>query len=859
MTPIEVLNQYFGHKKFRESQEQIINAILDASQVLAVLPTGAGKSICYQIPAILGNSFSIVISPLIALMQDQVNSLNKQNKFAAYLNSSLDYNQSRKVLNELSNGKIKLLFVAPEKLDNPEFGTLVKNLQPDYLFVDEAHCISEWGHNFRPSYRNIKEFCEKTGITKISAFTATANPSVQRDIINQLKLISPKIFISGFERKNIRLTVLKETEKKHKTFSLLSKNKLPAIIYVATRKLSEEVAEFLKFKKIESAAYHAGMSTDLRRVIQDDFLNDRLNVIVATNAFGMGIDKPNIRTVIHYNMPFSIENYYQEFGRAGRDGLESNAIMLYSLQDKAIQKYLVESSYPTETDIRMIYNIICDYGKIAIGSVKPQAIKLDKGFYDLIKLNKLSVVKLRHCINILFTSGYIKKNSGRHNKYMVKVLLGNDRIKRFVTAESNNLLKDFILLLLQEFGHFIFTNHATIQIESFGKILEISDEQVIKILQWLNEAGIIDYIEPNDDEEIFLVNTRIQAKYLELNTESLTSLILNSKEKLNSIVNYANTTDCRFKSIINYFGENADDYSCGICDNCRGEVEENEDTLNFLKEIIIETLKEAKSPFKSKDLIKLLLGTSNHPGIKNYSSFGRLKHYSKNELQNVIDQLIISDYLQAFDGTIKLSNERQTEVHQIDSPADESLKYDDYLDLYNNLKDIRKQTANKFSQPEELICLDTVLQEIARQNPTTPSQLLSINGFSQRNFNKIGEEFLELIKRHKATVATRINISGKLPENSLKIVELIKKRYSLQDIVAITKLPEAVVSMQIESIIEIENGIDIYALIDKKELVQIEEEIKKGDYDIKSLKKKLSTQISYGKIRIVLANHKKFN
>ncbi len=856
MIPEEVLQKYFSFSEFRPGQQEIINSILDGSNVLAVLPTGAGKSICYQIPALMGGNYSIVISPLIALMKDQVDAINKHGKSAAYLNSSLSFNQARDVLNDLSNGSIKILFVAPERLENSEFTNLIKNNKPDYLFVDEAHCISEWGHNFRPSYRHIKSFCETTGIEKISAFTATANPEVQDDIIEQLDFKRAAKFIRGFERSNIAINILKESSKKEICTRILQRDQLPAIVYTATRKLSEDVSEFLQFKKFSAAAYHAGLGSDLRKMIQDDFINDRTDIIVATNAFGMGIDKPNIRAIIHYNMPASIENYYQEFGRAGRDEKDSNVYLLFSPRDKAIQKFFVENSYPTETDIRMTYNMICDYGKTALGSTKDESIKLDEGFMKLLNLNKMNRIKLLHAINVLVNSGYLHKPANIGNRYGVSLLLQQARIKKFIESESNATIKDFILLLIKEYGYTVIDSRVNINPGKFSRTLDVPEENLIELARWLHNAGIIEFSEPHEGDQINIAGTRIKAQNLQLNTASIEHLIDVSKRKLQSIMEFVNSNECRFKYIINYFGEDADNYSCGKCDNCRGVSGTETESLAYLKDIIIETLHELKTPIKSRDLINLLLGHSNHPGIRKATNFGRIEHFNKTEISEAILDLTANEFIEDFDSVVKLTDKANSYIlkeGKKDASNESSEEFNSYLQIYNKLKEVREFAAKKFSQVPEVICSDRILQETARSLPSTPTQLMQINGFTQRHFNKLGDEIIEIIKEYKKESEVKSKLNEDIPEHSFKVYDLVRKRYSLEDIVSFTKLPEAVVSMQIESLIEIDHELDILSLIDKDETDAILEKIKSGDRNLKSIKSDLPSSISYGKIRIMLA------
>ncbi len=345
MDKYEVLSKYFGYDCFREGQEELIDSILEGRDVLGIMPTGAGKSICYQVPALCMEGITIVVSPLISLMMDQVKALNQAGVHAAYINSSLSEAQITKALQNARQGQYKIVYVAPERLETERFLNFALNVQIAMVTIDEAHCISQWGQDFRPSYLKILQFIDRfPSRPVVSAFTATATTVVKNDITNILSLHNPKILVTGFDRENLFFEVRTGRNKDEQLLHYLQNHlEESGIIYCATRKNVEKVCEYLEWKGLSVTRYHAGLSPEERKQNQEDFIYDRKSIVVATNAFGMGIDKSNVRYVVHYNMPQSMENYYQEAGRAGRDGMSAECVILYSPQDVHINKYLIEN------------------------------------------------------------------------------------------------------------------------------------------------------------------------------------------------------------------------------------------------------------------------------------------------------------------------------------------------------------------------------------------------------------------------------------------------------------------------------------------------------------------------------------
>jgi ATP-dependent DNA helicase RecQ len=852
LTPFKILNDFFGYSKFNPGQREIIDTIIAGHNVLAILPTGGGKSICYQIPAILAESVSIVISPLIALMKDQVDSLNQKGNISAFINSSLDYRETAKVLNNVDSGKIKLLYVSPEKLSNSEFVNKVKTFKPSYLFIDEAHCISEWGHNFRPSYRKIKEFIENVEFLSISAFTATATNEVRTDIIEQLGMNNPKIFVRGFERDNLKLNVIQTINKKEKLINILNMSEFPAIIYTATRKNSEEVCELIRSKGIDSVYYHAGLSSELRRIIHDDFQSGRVKLICATNAFGMGIDKSNIRTLIHYNMPSSIENYYQEIGRAGRDGKESNIFLLYNENDKTIQKYFIDSSYPTREQLNFVYDTICDSARIAIKSKYEKEIPLDDQLKKYFETKGINNTLVETTVKILCSSGYF--TASMNTKHQVQLLINIDKAFSLTKNLSNNELSDLLLILLREYGSKIFSKNIVININKLASALGETNEFVIDSLIQFRQAGFISYELPSKFPSVRLVDSRIKTSELKFDMEQVEQRKIHETNKLKEMINYVFYEDCKFKFLLNYFGQVSNKYKCGKCDNCKNSSEDFLTSASYLEEHIIDLLKNLKKRCNKNTITNILLGKDFNTRFASLATFGSCIHYTKQQIETTYSLL-------ARKGIIKYHN-KEIELLGINDNLNEkeiisNKTYETELQLFNLLRNIRQDASKKYNQPPQMICSDEILRNISKVKPTTISELLEIDGFNQRMYNKIGEEFLIAIKENEDNTNTAKFLKKKnLSENFNFILELVQKKYSLSDIASISKLPESIVSIQIETLIEAIPTLEIDHMFEKGEFIIIKNLAETGILNINELREKLGNKISYTKLRIALAKIK---
>jgi len=862
MKPGEALLKYFGHKNFRQNQEEIIDAILNGENAVAVLPTGAGKSICYQVPALISDNFSIVISPLIALMKDQVDSLNSTDDLSAFINSTMEFYEAENVLQNIGYGKTKILYVAPERLENLTFADRIKSLNPNYLFIDEAHCISEWGHNFRPSYRKIKEFAEYVGIKKISAFTATATPEVVDDIIEQLGIKKARKFVRGFERENLFISALVTKKKKEKCFDLIRQFKTPAIIYTSSRKKTEEVSEFLNMNRINCAYYHAGLAPEERKKIQEDFLIDKTPVIAATNAFGMGIDKKDIRLVIHYNTPGSIENFYQEIGRAGRDGKNSYTFLLHEESDINIQKFFITNANPDKELIQNIYNGICDYAKVAVGNKPVNEIPINMEYLTAYCKKKISRGQLHSTLRILESGGYLKSLSEYNSRSSITINFDKERLKTFTKKSTSEGLKEVLLFLVREFGSEIFTGKINFVLSQLADKAGMRDIDFDEKLVTLDNLGIITYNKLLAKENVILTAPRADVKRLVLDYKKINENYLHLQSKIDSMIDLVYTDDCRFKYILSYFGEDVKNYKCGKCDRCTVNEKLPDATSDYLKEIIFQTIDEGGASLSEKKLVDILTGKEKSAKYSKLSSFGSCVNYSSNDLKLVIHSLISQGHIKKNTGdgkSLNLKEELEKEIKKRKSEIPEKISadYEKNLEMFNHLRETRSRIAKRFLQSGMLICPDEVLREVAIQRPVTDRELLNIKGFTQRMFNKAGKEFLETIQTFSEKPGNKIpETKGKVPKNIKETLSLLKKGYTLKDIASLRKLSEAVISMQVETIIEYQPDTDVRHLFEKEHFAIITNEIKKGFSDLKDLKKRLPDEIGYPMIRIAVAMDK---
>lgn len=595
MTTHEILNKYWGYSVFRPLQEEIINSVINGKDTLALLPTGGGKSICFQVPALALDGLCLVVSPLIALMKDQVENLSKRGIEAKAIYSGMSYREIEITLdNCIYNNEIKFLYLSPERLKSEIFKVRLKQMKINLIAVDEAHCISQWGFDFRPEYRQIAELRQYLPKTPIIALTATATKNVVEDIQLQLNFSKKNVFQKSYERKNLRYIVRFTQDKNAKTLEILKKTKGSGLIYAQSRKRTEELASFLMKEKISADFYHAGLPYELRMKKQNDWISSQTRVMVCSNAFGMGIDKPDCRVVVHYDLPDCLEAYYQESGRAGRDELQSFCVLLFNKTDELAALDRIKKNFPDENEIRRIYQALCDYFQMPLGAI--ELTSFDFNIAEFCKRYKFQPVVAFSCLKILEQCDLIVLSESFFEPSRIRIILNGAELYKFQV--ENELFDEFIKTLLRTYAG-LFDMYVPINEKVLSDRTKQSVEGTKKTLRKLEKSRILEYLEQKDKSQLTFVQTRISAENIRFDKALLSDRKKNYKEKIKEILNYSNNTNsCRSKLLLEYFNEfGAED--CGVCDICSQKNKsrlELEKYLHLQSEIKVKVIEKPQSP-----------------------------------------------------------------------------------------------------------------------------------------------------------------------------------------------------------------------------------------------------------------------
>ncbi|MCX6235149.1 MAG: RecQ family ATP-dependent DNA helicase [Bacteroidetes bacterium] len=561
----DILRNYWGYASFRPLQEEIINSVLEGKDTLALLPTGGGKSVCFQVPALAIEGMCLVITPLIALMRDQVENLRRKGIKAAAIHSGMHSSEIDVVLNNCIYGNMKFLYLSPERIQSEAFQVNLHRMKVTLLAIDEAHCISQWGYDFRPPYLKIAVLREFFPASPVLALTATATVPVVKDIQDKLKFRTENVFQGSFERSNLVYFVFKEEDKYGRLLKITKKVRGSGIVYVRNRRKTKEISDLLNKNQVTADFYHAGLDTSVRDKKQDAWIAGKNRVIVATNAFGMGIDKPDVRFVVHMDITDSIEAYFQEAGRAGRDGKKSYAVLLFNESDLSDARHNLSLTYPLPKTIKAVYHALGNYFQLPAGSGKDQVFEFELS--EFCRNYKFDAVTVYNSLKFLEKEGYILLNETLNEPSKVYIRAGREALYQYQVEHA--LLDNFIKTLLRSYGG-LFSDFVKISESELARRSGQSKENTVHYLDEMYHAGLISYVHQTTKPQIIFTDHRLDSLHVIISDKNYNDRKKSAQRRLDAVMGYLkNISLCRSQQLIAYFGE-TQGRPCGSCDVCIG-------------------------------------------------------------------------------------------------------------------------------------------------------------------------------------------------------------------------------------------------------------------------------------------------
>lgn len=807
--PLDVLHKYYGYTSFRKGQENIITSIINKEDVLAIMPTGGGKSICYQVPALCLDGITIVISPLISLMKDQVDALKTMGVKARLINSSLSNSEYSGVLEEIENDECKIIYIAPERLDSMEFVNIIRGKNISQVAIDEAHCVSQWGHDFRVSYKKIPYFINRLDKRPIvTAFTATASNEVREDIINILNLHNPAVYITGFDRENLSINIVKSSSKNKYTLDYVENHKNESgIIYASTRKEVETIYEGLLKRNYSVAKYHAGLSNEARKEYQENFINDDIKIMVATNAFGMGIDKPNIRWVLHYNMPQSIENYYQEIGRAGRDGEDSECVLLFSPGDVHTQKYLVEVGIENPERKRVQYKKLQQMVDLVYSNTCYRKNILN--YFGEIFLDDCN-----NCSNCLNEGEVVDKTLDAQ-----KVISCIARMKRsFGATMIIDVLRGSKNKKVLDLGFDTLT--------TYGIMKNYSNEDLKTFINTLVSHGFLDVVEN--------IGPRGSFPTIKLNEQSLKVI----REEIKVEFKEDKVTKSRY--VENELYE--------MLVSLRSEIAKEEGIAPYMV-FGDATLKNMASVY-----------ATNKEEMLNISGVGQIKYekYGK-RFEDIIEKYIEEKNIDK--SKLNTVSGKSTGLNS------EYFNVTTDKKLYERLRDYRLSVSKLEGVLPYMILSSNTLKEISGRYPLDEEQLKDIGGIGPVKINKYGEDIINIVKEYiqenninpkwEEKKRLKLVLDGDSRKNDEIALDLLNQNKDINDVADELEISVSTVLGYVYDYIKLGNNInfdiDLKCMYTENEKEMILDAINRfGDEKVSVIKKVMPDYVKYESIRAVI-------